>query len=278
MRHTWHGLHPFTPATAAFVLTVLPLLAGCAANRATTQKGDSGPIAWEVTDIRQSLEEQGNRMRWDYTLVLRNTGSIPITFDQMTLVTMTPGGNVTGGHTTRPYARQLEPGAEMIDPNNSYNHGCIRNCDPQFVHQMLRTGVTRVIELRGRDGTGRPVTSTIRLRLDSTMGITPAPVSARGRPTPIRELGQIAGKSRGSIFGSGSPPATVSIEPDGQYTWRGVRESGASTLRPSSDGRVLFESSAGRRGALTLYEADGRRRLAIDYDGVDWKGELTPAE
>lgn len=217
-------------------------------------------------------------MKWDYTLVLKNIGSTPVTFDQMTLITMTPGGNVSGGHTTRPYVRQLEPGAEVRDPNNSYSHGCVQNCDPQWVHQMLRTGVTRVIELRGRDGTGRSVTPIIRLRLDSSVGTSPAPVSARIRPTPIRELGQVAGKWRGTIFGSGSPPATVSIERDGTYTWRGDRESGTGTLRTSGDGRVLFESSAGRRGSLTLHEGDGRRRLTIDYDGVDWKGELTPAE
>jgi hypothetical protein len=65
------------------ILATQLVLASYAAQRASIQKGDSGPIAWEVTDIRQSLEEQGNRMRWDHTLALRNTGSTTVTFDQM---------------------------------------------------------------------------------------------------------------------------------------------------------------------------------------------------
>jgi hypothetical protein len=217
-------------------------------------------------------------MKWDYTLVLRNIGSQTVTFDQMTLITMVPGGNISGGHSSRPYVLTLEPGTEVRDANNSYSHGCVPNCDPQYVHQMLRTGVTRVIELRGQDGAGRPVSPIIRLRLDSSVGTKPPPVATSIRPTPIRELGQIAGKWRGIMYGSGSAPATVTIEKDGQYTWHVNRDSMAGTLRTSGDGRVRFESSAGRRGSLTLYEGHGRRWMTIDYDGLDGKGELIPTE
>jgi hypothetical protein len=150
------------------------LLAGCAAERVTTQKGESGPIAWEATDIRQTLEEQGNRMRWNYTLVLRNMGSTTITFDQVTLITtVTGGGDVYGGYSSRAFFRILKPGAEIREANNSYSHGCSQSCDPQSVRQMLRNGVTRTIELRGRDDNGRPVTSILRLRLDSSVGTPP---------------------------------------------------------------------------------------------------------
>jgi hypothetical protein len=270
--------HPPILSPVGFVLALHLVLAGCAAGQASVQKGESGPIAWEVTDIRQSLQEQGNRMRWDYTLVLRNISSKAITFDQITLVATAPRGDITGGHTSRPYSRTLDPGVEVRDTNHSYNHGCIRNCDPQIVQEMFRNGVMRVIELRGRDAAGTPVTAIIRIRLDSSVGKRPSPVLTSGRPTPIRELGQIAGKWRGTIFGSGSPPAQITIESDGRYSWRGDRESGAGTLRVADDGRARFESSAGRRGSLTLYESEGRRRLTVDYEGVDWKGELTPTE
>ena len=57
-------LLPPTPSPAAFILLMHLVLAGCTAERAGIPKGDSGPIAWDVTDIRQSLEEQGTRMRW----------------------------------------------------------------------------------------------------------------------------------------------------------------------------------------------------------------------
>ncbi len=252
-----------------FVVALGALLQSCASGRADLSRGEAGPIVWEIADVRQTVEERGNRMRWNYTLVLKNTGSTAVTFDQMTLITMTPGGNMSGGHTIRSYNRRVEPGSEMRDIGNSYSHGCVQSCDPQYVHQMLRNGVTRVIELRGKADGGPVVTPIIRLRLDSSVGM---------RVASVRELGRIAGTWRGSIYGPGSGPARVTIGDDGRYTWTGDRESGTGTVQVSGDGQVRFESSTGRRGSLTLYEGEGRRLLAIDYDGIDSKGELTPAE
>lgn len=252
-----------------FVVVLGAMLEGCASGRADLSRGEAGPIAWEVADVRQTVEERGNRMRWNYTLVLKNTGSTAVTFDQMTLIATIPGGNMSGGHTIRSYNRRLEPGSELREIGNGYSHGCVQSCDPQYVQQMLRSGVTRVIELRGKVDGGQAVTPIIRLRLDSSVGM---------RVTPVRDLARLAGTWRGSIYGPGSGSARVTVGNDGRYTWTGDRESGTGTMRTSDDGRVRFESSAGRRGSATLYEGEGRRLLAIDYDGLDSKGELTPAE
>ena len=252
-----------------FVVAVAMVLPGCAAGQADRMKGESGPIAWEATDIRQTVEDQGNRMRWNYTLVLRNLGPTAVTFDQVTLIATTPSGNMSGGHSTRPYSRRLEPGAEARELNNSYSHWCAPSCDPQSAQQMLRTGVTRIIQLRGTDTTGRRITPTIRLRLNSSIGM---------RPTKVQELASIAGKWHGIIYGVSAGQATVTIEPDGRYTWVAPRESGSGMVHASGDGRVLFESSAGRKGAATLYESGGRRVLAVTYEGLNWEGVLTPAE
>jgi hypothetical protein len=268
---------PTRPSPAALILAIQLLLAGCAAERASTQRGESGPIAWEVVDVRQSLEEQGNQMRWDYTLVLRNTGPTTITLDQTTVITMIPGGNMFGGHTSRPYSRILRPGGEVCEPNNSYSHRCTQYCDPQKVRQMFRNGVTRVIELRGRDDAGDAVTAILRVRLDSTVGLSSGS-SVGTKAIPVREFEQIAGKWQGWMYGAGSGPATLTIERDGKYVWRGDREGGGGTLTMRKDGRGLFQTSAGRTGTLALHERDGRRLLKLDYDGTDWKGELTPAE
>jgi hypothetical protein len=254
---------------ALFVVAMGVLLESCAVGRADLRRGEAGPIVWEVTDIRQTVEDRGNRLRWNYTLVLKNIGSTAVTFDQMTLVTMTPSGNVSGGHSTRPFSQRLEPGAEVREVNNSYSHGCVQNCDPGWVQQMLRAGVSRNIQLQGSDASGRPVTPMIHLRLDSSVGM---------RQRAVREIGMIAGKWTGVIYRVSVGPAAVTIEPDGRYAWVAPRESGSGTSRTSGDGRVLFESSARRRGALTLYEGEGRRVLAIAYEGLDWEGVLTPAE
>jgi hypothetical protein len=265
------------------VLTLHLLLTGCASERVLTQKGESGPIAWEATDIRQSLEEQGNRMKWSYTLVLRNTGQATVSFDQITVIAAPLGaGNFSGGHQTLAYTRTLRPGAEIREPR-SYSLGCTLSCDPQWVRQMLRGGVTQLIEFSGRDDTGRAVRSTVRVRLDSTVGasaLAPEPASAATvtRQVLIREIGQIAGRWRGTLYGSGEPLATVTIERDGTYAWFNDRESGRGTLSPTGDGRVRFESVTGRRGTVTLYEDGGRRRLMIDYEGASWQGRLAPLE
>jgi hypothetical protein len=279
----WQRILTSTPSPAALFLTLHLILAGCASQRVIAQKGESGPIAWEVTDIRQSLEEQGNRMRWNYTFVLRNTGSATVNFDQMTVVSTPLGaGNFSGGHSTQRYVQTLKPGAEIREAR-SFSHGCNQNCDPQWVRQMLRAGVMQSVELRGRDDAGRTVTAVVRFRLDSSVGASaaaPPPVSVAptARQVPIREIGQIAGKWRGTILGPGSPPATVTIEPDGKYSWLNDRESGAGTLTATGDGRALFESTTGRRGTVTLHEDGGGRRLTVDFAGASWKGALTPVE
>jgi hypothetical protein len=67
-------------------------------------------------------------------------------------------------------------------------------------------------------------------------------------------------------------------EKNGRHSWRGDRDRGDGTLRIGEDGRARFETSAGRRAGLTLHETEGRRRLAVGYESVDWKGELSPEE
>jgi hypothetical protein len=54
-------------------LAVAAPLAGCAAvTSGRDLRGESGQVAWEVVDLRQRMEENGTRMRWEYVVVLRN--------------------------------------------------------------------------------------------------------------------------------------------------------------------------------------------------------------
>ena len=65
-------------------LAVSTLLAGCAATTSGREpRGESGPVVWEVADMRQRLVDNGVRMRWEYTIVLRNRGVTVVAFERI---------------------------------------------------------------------------------------------------------------------------------------------------------------------------------------------------
>jgi hypothetical protein len=42
-------------------------------------QGQAGVVAWEIVDTKQTLEENGFRMRWDFTLVFKDIARLPST-------------------------------------------------------------------------------------------------------------------------------------------------------------------------------------------------------
>jgi hypothetical protein len=51
-------------------LAVWTVLAGCAATTPGRElRGESGPIVWEVVDVRQRLVDNGVRTRWEYIAI-----------------------------------------------------------------------------------------------------------------------------------------------------------------------------------------------------------------
>jgi hypothetical protein len=156
------------PLVALLVLGLA--LLGCATNDGLrTLQGQSGPVAWEASDIRQTSEDGGRRLRWDYVLTLRNTSSTAIMFEKVVRNIFTPSGNVEGGMSSETLVHRLEGGTEWRIANNSYSHGCPQ-CDPSSAAEVLRRGVTRVLEFTGRDDQGRSVTVTVRIPLNSGVG------------------------------------------------------------------------------------------------------------
>ena len=151
-----------------FVLTLLAVgiqLTACAG----VQRGESDSVTWEVVDIRQSLEENGYRMRWTFALLLRNTGTVPVDFERMERV-MRPGGSgdIYGGMDSTTFSRHLDPGAEFrISRNESW--GCPR-CPAGELPRLFSDGVVINYTLRGHDATGEGVRVLIRVRLNSSVG------------------------------------------------------------------------------------------------------------
>jgi hypothetical protein len=151
-------------------LVIAAYLAGCAATNAGRDlRGESGPVAWEVVDVRQSREENAARMRWDYTLVLRNRGASAIAFERVDVGSQAVGTvDVWGGMSSQAFTHRLKPDGE-IRLSRSDTWGC-PHCDASHLRHLLRSGFIRFLTFTGRDERGAGVKVSIRVRLDSSVG------------------------------------------------------------------------------------------------------------
>ena len=151
-------------------LAVSTLLAGCAATTSGREpRGESGPVVWEVADMRQRLVDNGVRMRWEYTIVLRNRGVTVVAFERMALGSRARGtGDVRGGISDEAFDRRLEPNRELrVSRNDTW--GCPR-CGPSELHTFFASGIIRDITFSGRDVQGEPVKVLVRIPLNSSEG------------------------------------------------------------------------------------------------------------
>ena len=147
-------------------------LPACAVGGSTRElQGQSGPVSWEIVDIRQGLEDNGRRMSWTFSLVLRNTGTIPIAFEHVELGSRTGGTvdyGISGGMGTEPFAQRLEAGAETRI-RRSHSWGC-SDCAPAQLHQFFSDGIIVYYTAIGRDDAGGSVRVPIAIRLNSSVG------------------------------------------------------------------------------------------------------------
>ena len=100
--------------TIVVLLAAATHLLGCASAGATRPlRGQSGSVSWEISGVRQELEEHPFQMRWTFSIAVRNLGDTGIAFEEVEIGSQ-PGGTVDhfwGGIGTEPFARRLEPGA-----------------------------------------------------------------------------------------------------------------------------------------------------------------------
>jgi len=117
-------------------------------------QGQAGVVAWEIVDTKQTLEENGFRMRWDFTLVFKNTGEIAIDFERVEHGSRAGGpvDGIVGGLATAPFAHRLEPGGEFrISQNESW--GCPQ-CGPGRLPRIFSDGIIVYYTLLGHDAGG----------------------------------------------------------------------------------------------------------------------------
>ena len=88
-------------------------------------QGQSGPVAWEIADMQQVLEENGFRMRWNFTLVFKNVGGVPFDFERVEVNSRAggPSDDTIGGMATVAFVHRLEPGA-VLKVTESETWGC----------------------------------------------------------------------------------------------------------------------------------------------------------
>lgn len=155
---------------AALLLVGAAHLAACTAGSAgRDSRGQSGSVAWEVADVRQSLEQNGARMRWDFWLVLRNTGDTGIRFEQAQIGSRAGGaGDVSGGMGTTSFTARLDAGGELRIPR-SESWTC-RDCNPAHLPRFFADGIIVYYTLLGRDDRGNRVRVPVAIRFDSSVG------------------------------------------------------------------------------------------------------------
>ena len=147
------------------------LLAACATLEgpvAGPPRGTSGPVAWEVVDIRQTRAPDGREIKWDYTVVLRETTGTGIQLEKVEVTGQGP--RVIGGPREASFRRRLDA------------HGELRQTSWYLIYFTPNVagvfggtpggaeGVTLYLRYYGRDDRGMPVTVTLEFRLDPSVG------------------------------------------------------------------------------------------------------------
>jgi hypothetical protein len=107
-------------------------------------------VAWEILDMRQTLEEGGSRMRWDF----KNTSEIAIDFERVEM------GSRAGGSLT-PSRVVWTRYATRTTPSRAPSSGYAR---------AAPGAASSVLTLLGHDAAGGGVRVPTALRLNSSVG------------------------------------------------------------------------------------------------------------
>jgi hypothetical protein len=152
------------------ITTQLPACAAGGTGSLGVSRGQSGPVAWEIIDMKQTLEDNGFRMRWNFTIVFKNTASVPFDFERVETGSRAggPADDIIGGIATVPFAQHLEPDGEMR-LTQSESWGCPQ-CPPGHLSRVFSDGVIVYYAFLGHDGAGGSVRVPIAIRFDSSVG------------------------------------------------------------------------------------------------------------
>lgn len=150
----------------ALIPSAMVVLVACAGLEVSPDelRGTSGPVAWEVVEVRQKVTPDQRDIEWNYTLVLRETTGVAIQFEKL---------EVGAGRLVREetFGWRLESRSELRVPRY-YGVSFTPAGVPSFGHPLPvgSQGVTLFYRFRGKDDRGRSVTVDVRFRLDPSVG------------------------------------------------------------------------------------------------------------
>lgn len=287
-------------ATAS-LLTLVLLLSGCAtspdgATRPLT--GTAGPVEWEVTNVGLLERADGMRLRWSFTIVLRERAGTAIQFERVERGALS-ARPLTGGISRMAFNRRLGAKSELRD-HAVHTWGWSSSAGLQFGGAATLGSLSIERRYIGKDANGHPIVVPIRIELHRGVGQrSRQPASPDAPLPPVRslqaaDLPSLAGRWEGySQHDAYQVPLEAAIRDDGSvefaendpvtnrfrasltirderlsYVGRG-RDSGEFVLHEEGPTRMLV-------GRFTL-AASGNAPQEIIPVRLEWKGAASSA-
>jgi predicted aspartyl protease len=158
------------------------VVTGCAGLR-TSLQGVSGPVAWQVTDLRmvERAVEGTARDLYTFTLVLQETRSAMLTFTSLEQTISDPVLYPTGVSQQASVLWKLHPHGEFRCPFSVYSYCAMDDCP----RNLMPPAPWYALALTGTDDRGQPVRVTMDFKLPmSPAGPKIAPAPATASPSP----------------------------------------------------------------------------------------------
>jgi hypothetical protein len=246
------------------------LVAGCASPG--RHGGVVGPVEWEVVDVGRVDSIDGNRSRWSYTIVLKETAGRSVQFEGVErgarAQTLETGGRARTDFTGRLDAKGV------FRYHTTDDWGWVSGPGPQFGGTGALGPLTMERRFIGKDTDGNVIVVPVRVVLDRSFGrasrqppksLPPTPPATALEPPTLRTLaGRWAGYFQTSVF---QVPIEAIIRDDGSVEFGEndpVTNRFRGTLRVQG-GRVFYV--ARDTADFTYHEGGGRHVLT---------GHLTP--
>lgn len=263
------------PEVFAVLVAAALWVSGCASvgSGAPDQlRGSSGPVSWEVVNLRQRSAPDGKEIRWYYTLVLKETAGRAINFEKEERGA--EGLRVRGSNQEWTFQQRLAASSEL---RLNYRDGIYITDTPGFGQAPGgQYGMAVFRRYHGKDDAGNPVTITVRITLSPSSGKNVRQAATSGPLPPLRnlrpgELNGLAGKWQGYTRDEKGfeIPLELTIREDGSFDAAEDepvinRFRGTLSVR---DGQILY-SQRNDTGTLTLHEGGGRRVLVGSFGGI----------
>ncbi len=257
-------------APATHLLLLLLLMSACATSPDGTGRsltGTSGPVEWEITDVGRIERSDGMRLRWSFTIVLREKAGTAIQFERIERGALGPYIE-TGGISRVAFNRRLEARSELRY-SAAESWGWVSYAGTQFGGMAALGSLTIERRFIGKDANGQAIAVPVRVELHRGFGrrsrqpASPEPPLPPARQIQAADLMGLAGLWEGYYrSGEFQVPVDATIGEDGGVE---IRENDPVTNRfrgsvSIRDGRVWY---AGRESGELVLHQEGATRMLV---------------